>query len=472
MATAYNSTIKLYTKVPLVKGGTEVLYLSQGAAEGALAGFLKATYNEYYFVRDNRRAVQIDATFGDCEGVNYISFSNKSHGGKIFFGFVDEIVYINDNCTEIRFTIDPFPTYLGDTEERDDVFVVRNTYRSPTRNSNFITDFVPPSIKKQYNKVASWQSNQLTRGICYFAGGYIVIGQGHLNMGGTGINVSVMTADICEDIQERGGVIIGAYMDPWNNGPEWEQAYIPQSDITFNPFVGGTDTGKLNTGVYKDLLLITSTETKQYEIEDFSNPENISFGALWCHIPSPMFFLYPKNYRGVDANVGEGVTIKVPSLPITANSTYTPAQRLSDTKNTIVGALGGAVAGAAYGGAVGAAAGGVLGLASGLLNQQYNEVAQQFKAPRVLSNGEPMLAADGRIHADFVVASPSPFDKVMIKDYFDYYGYAVNELWSKDRVNTDEDAFLQTSSEFLTGSEADLELNARIMAGIKIKKNF
>lgn len=35
MATAYNTTITVYKKVPLVKGGTDVLY--QPAAEGALA---------------------------------------------------------------------------------------------------------------------------------------------------------------------------------------------------------------------------------------------------------------------------------------------------------------------------------------------------------------------------------------------------------------------------------------------------
>lgn len=198
MATAYNSTIKLYTKVPLVKGGTEVLYLSQGAAEGALAGFLKATYNEYYFVRDNRRAVQIDATFGDCEGVNYISFSNKSHGGKIFFGFVDEIVYVNDNCTEIRFTIDPFPTYLGDTKIGDAVYVVRNTDVAPTRTSNMLKDYVPQSIKKRYNNLYHFERGPFTDAVVYFCD----IGD-RIQIGNSGILVDKLTPSIVESIQEN-----------------------------------------------------------------------------------------------------------------------------------------------------------------------------------------------------------------------------------------------------------------------------
>ena len=115
MATSYNTTVKLYSKVPLVKGGTEVLYLSAGSAEGILASFLKSTYSAYYFERENRRYIQIDDIFGNIDDVNYISFANNSHGGKIYFAFVDQVIYINDHNTQIEFTIDPFPTFIGDT---------------------------------------------------------------------------------------------------------------------------------------------------------------------------------------------------------------------------------------------------------------------------------------------------------------------------------------------------------------------
>ena len=97
MATAFNTTVKLYAGVPLVKGGTDVLLLTASAAEGVLASKLVGTYTAYYFERENRRYIQIDDVFGSVDSVNYISFANNSHGGKTYFGFVDQVVYINDS---------------------------------------------------------------------------------------------------------------------------------------------------------------------------------------------------------------------------------------------------------------------------------------------------------------------------------------------------------------------------------------
>ena len=109
MATVENTTVKIYKGVPLIKGGTEVLYLAQAQAEAALSSFLFKTYTEYYYTRENRGAIQVKDTIDNVEGINYVSFVNTSHGNKIYFAFVDRLVYINDNNTEIQFTIDPFP---------------------------------------------------------------------------------------------------------------------------------------------------------------------------------------------------------------------------------------------------------------------------------------------------------------------------------------------------------------------------
>ena len=69
------------------------------AAEGVLASILVGTYIAYYFERENRRYIQIDDVFGSVDSVNYISFAINSHGGQIYFGFVDQVVYINDQLS-------------------------------------------------------------------------------------------------------------------------------------------------------------------------------------------------------------------------------------------------------------------------------------------------------------------------------------------------------------------------------------
>ena len=159
MATAYNTTVKVYKGIPLVKGGTEVLYLSGASAEGALsAGATDVkTYTQYYYTRENRRAIQIDAPIQDLEGYNYVGFQNASHGGKWYFGFIDEVVYINDNNTEIHFTIDPFTTFLGDTKEKKPVFIVRNTVKPDTARANLQPDYTPATIRTQYTNIANYQ---------------------------------------------------------------------------------------------------------------------------------------------------------------------------------------------------------------------------------------------------------------------------------------------------------------------------
>lgn len=471
MSTAYNSSIKLYKRVPLVKGGTEVLYLSQAAAEGALSAFLLAEYTEYYFVRDNRRAVQIDAPFGSCDDVNYISFKNSSHGGKIFFAFVDRVIYINDNCTQIEFTIDPWPTYSGDAKQGDFILVERNTPKNPERRTNLVPDYNNGSILKIYHNLHHFAHGPLTQAVVYFCDSV----RDSIDIGGSGIKVDVMTNATVKSIQEDGGVIIGAYVDIFggviNN---YANIITPLPDITLTPlqFTSSAKWPKINTGLYNDLLLISSNSAKQYDIEDFDNPLSVTFGALICVIPSPMIYLYPKNYRNVAHNLGEGVALKVPSLPITANATYTDAQFMSDVKSTATAALGGAVAGLVKGGAAGAALGAITGAVGGILNMGFNRWNTQFKAPTIIGTGEPILNQQSTLVADFVVVTPSGSDITRIERYMDAYGYQWDEVMPKASVNTEDGAFLQTGDMWLAGSEADDQLNAMLMRGLVLRQTL
>lgn len=473
MATTYNSTINLYSGVPLVKGGTEVLYLSQGAAEGVLGAFLKATYSNYYFVRDNRRAVQIDAPFGSCDDVNYISFKNASHGGKIFFAFVDQVSYINDNCTQIDFTIDPFPTYLGDATEKDYIYTVRNTPKFQTRSMfyNFTDDYVLPSLKYKYQNLGEdvYTANSQ---VVYFASAQV---SGSGSVAGTGIKMGNLTQALLEDIQQNGGTIIGAYMIPAGWIGHTTSVVRPLGDFSVgNPFVGITsDWSKMKTGVYCKLAVTANSETKYYDVESFADPENVTFGRVQLYFPCPSVFIYPKNYKGMVENLAEGILCKFPSLPISANAVYTNQQRISEIMQSASGAVAGGLAGAKTGGIYGAAVGAIGGALVPALKGAYQEyVGVRFTPPTVIGHGEPITAADYSIHIGFKAIVPDNSAQAQINAYFDYYGYAINAVMQKDRLKLDDKCYLQTGEEFLRGSEADDELNARIMSGIRIRKTL
>lgn len=483
MATAYNTSIRLYTGVPLVKGGTEVLYLSQSAAEGALSAFLQAEYTEYYFVRDNRRAVQIDAPFGSCDDVNYISFKNQSHGGKIFFAFVDKVIYINDNCTQIEFTIDPFPTYLGDTRRTKEFFVVRNTPRNDVRGNNLTNDYMPQSAKIEYKRLTSISAicdSARVLFACKTQHGPYLTAPDEYN---TGIQIANLTDAVLKSILDDGGTIIGAYMEPagWTN-----KIAVPQPDLTVQPFADlSVRHEKLKTGVYNQITLVTSNGVKSFEIEQFDNPSSITFKVVVFRIPVFTIFIYPANYNGVQDNTAEGLSMTAPALPISAAQGYTNAQLTSDligaatsgVSSGLAGAAAGAASGAMYGGIYGAAIGAAAGLLAGGASMAKNAYMSKFKTPQVSSGGMPVLASDNGLYATVIVTRPSQLDRNKIDNYFDYFGYACNYMITKQgasfgQLDLEDGAYLQTGSEFLQGSEMDDEINTRIMNGIKIRKTL
>lgn len=474
MATIENTTVKIYKGVPLIKGGTEVLYLAQAAAESALSSFLFRTYTRFYYQRENRGYIQIDETIDELEGANYVSFVNSSHGTKIYFGFIDRLVYVNDNVTQVEYTIDPFPTYLGDTTERYPVFVVRNTYMNPQTDKNYTPDFLPADVKPRYGFL--WRRRySCNAGVCYFVSQHgLGAALNDLNGNPTGIQIAALTSAAIEAIQKDNGVIIGAYLVPDDLLTDYKISK-GLTDATADPLnvfpdIVGAPVAKMKTGVYNNIVLKTTQGSKQYELEEFSNVNSIAFGFVGLLAPSPAVFVYPKNYKGVVENVAEGLIMQCPALPIATNATYTNQQAFNDLTG-LIGAVGaGAISGFIGGGTAGALIGGGFNLLSGIASVAKNQINTKMQTPTIASNGIAVLTTDGKIEATLQVQTPNLESSLAISTYLDYYGYSVNA--ERNRVNMDDLDYLQTGSEFLYGSEADVELNARIMSGIKIRKTL
>lgn len=471
MATAENSTVNLYTGVPLVKGGTEVLFLSGSGAVGALSGYLSATFTRYYYVRENRGAVQIESPIGPLEGVNYIAFQNISHGGKWFFGFVDRLVYINDKNTQVEFTIDPFPTYLGDCTEYNEYFVVRNTPKTDVRGANVASDYMPTSPIDKVDQMA-YLNVPLDDGEVYFAAGQITAA----TLGTTGIKIGALNDTNLDAILTHGGTIIGAYQFPssWYSGVSQIRTVIPMGSLSGNPFasLSGYTHNKIRTGVYTKVLLITSQGAKSYEPEAFADPTNVVFDMIGLTLPSPAMFVYPRNYHGVDHNIAEGLMCKAPALPISANAVYTNAQKFAD----ITGAIGGIVGNVATGGPAGVLAAGATA-ANAAFNIARNEVMTKYSPPTVYGTGEPVVNTQKQLSIYLCSSHPDTFDLSRVDNYFGYYGYACNSMSTAltvlvGGVNKDDGAYLQTGSDMFGGSEQAKEINARIAAGIKIRKTL
>lgn len=478
MATAENTTVKLYRGVPLTKDGTEVLFLSGAAAEGVLSAYAAFTDTKYYYARENRGAIQIESAIAPLEGCNYVGFQNLSHGGKWYFGFIDRLVYINDKNTQVEFTIDPFTTYLDDCTELDDYFVLRNTPKTDTRAFNLQDDFLPKTEHSRYFSFGSY-SLAFNTPVVYYAASQITT---PAQIGTTGIKVGNLTDQVLEAIQQNGGAIISASMFPGS----WISSYgsgfpmaFPITVIGGNPssWLLGDYVQKIRTGVYLKPMLVTSQGSKTYNLEQFANPTNIQFQVMGLTVPSPALFVYPKNYDSIAENVAEGVMIKAPGLPITANAVYTNAQNFSDVVTGLTTIAGGAIAGFAKGGLTGAAIGGGAAAVGAVLNYAKNVEMTNFKPPTIYGSGEPMVNLNNELFCECLCAAPLARDLDRIDRYLRYFGYAQNAFSTcievfPSGVNMDDGAYLQTGSEMYGGSEMAGVINDRISAGIKIRKTL
>lgn len=71
--------------------------------------------SNYTFVRMDK-PLRVSVPYDACNYACYMMFKNPNHFDKWFYAFVKKIRYINDTTTEIEFKIDPIQTYMFDYE--------------------------------------------------------------------------------------------------------------------------------------------------------------------------------------------------------------------------------------------------------------------------------------------------------------------------------------------------------------------
>ena len=73
---------------------------------------LVASANDYSFIR-NRGTISTSFTYDDALKSNYIAFQNKDYSNKWFFAWIDEVTYIGEKNTEIKYTVDAWSTWFS-----------------------------------------------------------------------------------------------------------------------------------------------------------------------------------------------------------------------------------------------------------------------------------------------------------------------------------------------------------------------
>lgn len=77
-----------------------------------------AAFSRLSYVRDTTGIVRVQQIADALKQCNYMMYKNSAYGNKWFYAFVTDIIYINDNTTEIRFEVDHVQTWYFETNFR------------------------------------------------------------------------------------------------------------------------------------------------------------------------------------------------------------------------------------------------------------------------------------------------------------------------------------------------------------------
>lgn len=331
-----NTTIKIYSGVPLDNTYKHTLYFStvanQNAYFHATPSNLKHTLpvQSYQRVVQNKMRVAVKADLlYDC---NYIAFQNTNFGQKWFYAFLLSAEYVNNETSEITFEIDVMQTYLFDitlkssfierqhsvTDKAGDNLVEENLavgeYQldldissgvfgdvkvNPDGSFNGFKPYVMYTAKDQLGAIKGEMIANVYCGttISFFNKIYTE------NSGAEGVGINNWLSDM--NAENRLDEIVCIYMAPENFG---KKAY---GDVQVRNFGIAKPSGngqytprnkKLLCYPYRFMLGNNNQgNTIEYHYEDFSSDDCIFSVSGGC-LPDSQYLLYPHDYRGLDEN--------------------------------------------------------------------------------------------------------------------------------------------------------------------------
>ena len=110
-----STTITLYSNCPLPSNYEHTFYFSSLSAQTSyFNGLNKTLYANNTYNVISAGVIRIGDTINNVFNKSYMSFinANSNFENKTFYCFITDVVYINNNCTEIHYVIDVMQTYM------------------------------------------------------------------------------------------------------------------------------------------------------------------------------------------------------------------------------------------------------------------------------------------------------------------------------------------------------------------------
>lgn len=265
-----NSTIEFFSDINLSDKYTDSLYFASVSAKDTyftnltkVARVLTCTYT-----RENRGYVRVEVPMATLIGATYMRFKNTSFENKWFYAFVDKVDYVNNQTTEVKFSIDPLMTWMG-------TFTLNECY-----------------IERQHTLNDGIGNNICEEGLPL--GEYVIEGQDRITLGSRKIAIIYLSANqTTADGQWLGGTYTG-YHVAFADTPQ-------QADNILDNLVSQNLIDNVVTMMMIPSEIANATEGIGEKQVSVSKP----YSSLNGYVPrNKKLFCYPYKYMRVDNSEG------------------------------------------------------------------------------------------------------------------------------------------------------------------------
>lgn len=524
---ARNSRIILAQNIKLDKNYNNVTTLSESAMVSLISNNKITEANDYSFIRQSKNTISTNFSYYDCIRANYIAFQNPDYNNKWFFAFVDEVIYVNDACTQIVYTIDVWATWW-DYWQADYCFVIREHVADDTVGLHTLLEGLETGEYVCNSKIKMESVGDTPDDLCYvlasttswhtkidpFADAEKQEPNGGGRYNGIMSGAKYYRMDTINDVKqalvemsEAGQVenVVGIFIAPKFLCPLDESSSDRAIRESLLPFTIGQAVGdmpqldgymphnnKLLCYPYSYLYASNGAGGNAiYRYEDFSHRGTLDFQMDMLLCPSCSTRISPRDYKNVDINYEYGFAgAKYPIASfqtdmytnwIVTQSVEIGGVRITNDQLNIGVALGSGLANLA--GSV--ATGNVVGMTLGTVQSGVSVInsVQQMQQHELIAPQTTSQTSTSDVSMALGIAIPT-FYKMSIKSeyaqiidqYFDRYGYKVNKTKIPNLQGRPHWSYVQIASGESIGYGSTpavymQEINSICQKGVTIWKN-
>lgn len=113
---APNGQVRLLSGVPIDDTYENTLYFANQTAQTTYFLGLTPVHTMANATRVREGVIAVNALADNLLTCNYLMFQNQAFSTKWFYAFVEDVIYVNNNMTHIRYRIDEIQTWLYDSD--------------------------------------------------------------------------------------------------------------------------------------------------------------------------------------------------------------------------------------------------------------------------------------------------------------------------------------------------------------------